>query len=569
MVITMERIREKVSKFTEKAKPENKKQKVLWLAGAVVLLFLIIIVVLIVSLMGKKEETVYKEKTVMRGNLAAGVTESGNVDVGTTVQRFELDISAFTGETSFSFGGGMGSMGGGIGGELPGMMLGQAQSASSADRRLEIEEVYVEAGEEIAEGTPLLRLTAESVENIRSELASDVTEAELVYQQALTAEKQSLTSAEGQFKTNSLYGAYSDAEYAQTVSELTEAVTEAEEALAKTQESLTEAELELSEKEALLAEEKQVLANAEFTAEGTDKETALYWWIVAYQTAEDARDMVDALEEEMEQLREDINTYTKEKGERETALLLAKKALESGEITAKGQLDKRTFNAENAQEIYDVVVEQSAYETETAKADFEEAEAKLEEFDSVIAGQVISASESGVITDVYVSAGDYLARDIDLISLNNYDEMTITVSVEEDSMETVTSGSKVNVTLAAFEDVVFAGTVTEIGDAEIDSSTNKTLYSVTVTIDDTGKLLYQDMTAEVTFVSDEVSEVLYIPVRTIMEEDGVSCVKVKEADGSISMREVVTGFSDGINIEIKEGLSEGEIVLQESGGKKS
>lgn len=562
----MEHIKKKVSKFMEKIKPKNKKQKMIWLAGAAAALLLMIAAVLTVSFMGKPEEVTYKEKTVVRGNLAAGVTESGNVDVGTTVQKFELDISAFTGETSFSFGG---SMGGGMGGELSAMMQGQTQSASSADRSLEIEEVYVEAGEEITEGTPLLLLTAESVETIRSGLASDVTEAELVYQQALTAEKQSLTSAEGQFKINSLYGVYSDAEYAQAVSGLAEAVTEAEEDLAEAQDAAAEAEQELSEKEALLAEEKQVLANAQFTAEGTDKETALYWWIVAYQTAEDAGDMVEALEEEIEQLKEDINTYTKEIAEKETALLLAEKALESGEITAKGQLDKRTFNAEHAQEIYDVAVEQSAYEKETAKADFEEAEAKLEEFDSVIVDQVISASESGVITDVYVSAGDYLTRDSDLISLNNYDEMTITVSVEEDSMETVISGSKVNVTLAAFEDVVFAGTVTEIGDAEIDSSTNKTLYSVTVTIEDTGKLLYQDMTAEVTFVSDEVSEVLYVPVRTILEEDGVSCVKVKEADGSIHTREVVTGFSDGVNIEIKEGLSEGEIVLQESGGKKS
>ena len=41
-------------------------------------------------------------------------------------------------------------------------------------------------------------------------------------------------------------------------------------------------------------------------------------------------------------------------------------------------------------------------------------------------------------------------------------------------------------------------------------------------------------------------------------------MKKKEADGSITIQEVTTGFSDGINVEIKEGLSEGDTVLIES-----
>jgi len=41
-------------------------------------------------------------------------------------------------------------------------------------------------------------------------------------------------------------------------------------------------------------------------------------------------------------------------------------------------------------------------------------------------------------------------------------------------------------------------------------------------------------------------------------------VKKKEADGSITRQEIITGFSDGVNVEIKEGLSEGDTVLIES-----
>ena len=40
--------------------------------------------------------------------------------------------------------------------------------------------------------------------------------------------------------------------------------------------------------------------------------------------------------------------------------------------------------------------------------------------------------------------------------------------------------------------------------------------------------------------------------------------KVKDAEGRIQKIEVVSGFSDGNNVEIKEGLSEGDVVLIES-----
>ena len=527
----------------------------------ILLLLFIMIGAAIITVMSfpKEDKTLYREFQVIKGNLARGVTESGSVDVGTAIQAFDLDISEFTGSGNYTFG--MGGQGGDM---MTGMMPEASDSGSASDRQLEIEQVYVEAGQEIESGTPILKLTRESVEGIRTELSQDVTEAELVYQQALTSQKQTEADAQGEYKLNALYAGYSQAEYDETVSTLTQAVEKAQEDLTETEEELSDAQQELTEKEALLAEEKKVLENALFTAKGTDKENALYWWVIAQQTAGEAQKMADTLEDEIRQLEKDIEDYREKKTENETALALAQKELESGEITARGELDKRKYNAENAQEIYDVAVEQSAFETETAREDYEEAVGKLEEFDSVIVEQVISADHSGVVTEVYVAAGNYLNGNMDLISLNNYDEVTITLSVEEDDLEAAALGNTANVTMAAFEDEVFTATVTEIGDAEIDSNTNKTMYSVTVTVQNTGRVLYQDMTAEVTFVTDEVSEALYIPVRAVIQENGEDYVKVREKDGKIVRKEVITGFSDGINIEIKEGLSEGETVLTET-----
>ena len=576
--------KEKLNNITNNAKPEEQgKKKALLIVAGLLLIVLVIIVVLIAALTGKEEEVTYKETPVIRGNLSEGITESGSVDIGTTVQSFELDISEFTGSSSFSFSPGQSTAGGagfpaaaGMQGtqggmdQMMSMFSGQAQasSGSAEDRQLEIEEVYIEAGQEIKAGDPVLKLTKETVDSIRTELSEDVSSAKLVYDQAVTAGKQTDTEAQSAYKTNTLYGTYAQAEYNQTLGVLEDAVALAEEELLEMQENLLDAQAELAEKEALLPQQKQVLENAVYAEENTSTETDLYWWIIAYQTMTDAQEMVTTLEEEIEQLKEDIESYTQQEKELQTSLLLAKKDLESGKVSAQGELDKRNYNSQNAQEIYDVSIEQSNFDIENAKEDYDAADVKIGEFDAVIQNEVLYAQGNGVVTELFVAKGDTLTQDMELFYLNDYDAVTITLTVEEEDMEIVQSGGKINVTVAAFPEEVFSGIVTEIGDAEIDSNTNKTLYTVTVTVKNMGSLLYQDMTAEVTFVTDEAAEVLYVPNRAITEKDGENYVKIKDESGKIVEKKVVIGFSDGINTEIKKGLAEGEAVLLESKVKK-
>ena len=67
-----------------------------------------------------------------------------------------------------------------------------------------------------------------------------------------------------------------------------------------------------------------------------------------------------------------------------------------------------------------------------------------------------------------------------------------------------------------------------------------------------------------TFITRTTKEVLYISNRAVIRTGGKSYVKIKTEDGTIKTTEVTTGFSDGVNVEILSGLSEGDIVLIES-----
>lgn len=486
------------AKIREKLTGEKRKKCLL--AGAAVLLVIICAVIgtVAVSSIRKQSDQAQTGSEVRKSSDGEKITytTSGSVDVGTKTMSLSLDISEFAASEGFSMDSFMGGM------AMPGMN-GQTSDSSSGTRTLKVEEVYVESGEEIQAGDPVLKLTQESVDSLRTLLTEDVSSAKTAYEEAVTAARQADQQAQADYEMNLLYADHADSTYEETLSELKENVESKQEALTEAQENHDEAVQELEEKEALLTEEKQVLENASFTQEGTDKEENLYWWIVAYETEREAKDLVTSLTEEIEELKDTITEYEEAVAEAERNLALANRDLQEGEIEAEAEKEKQIYQAENAQEIYEVTTGQGSFNEQQAKADYEEAQAKLEEFDQMIVDQVICAENDGVITAVYVEAGDTLTQDAELISVNDREEVTITLSVEEDDMDFTALGSQAQIVAAALPDQVFTGVVTEIGDAEIDSNTNKTTYSVVVTVQNPESLLYQDMTAEVTFSGKE------------------------------------------------------------------
>ena len=72
------------------------------------------------------------------------------------------------------------------------------------------------------------------------------------------------------------------------------------------------------------------------------------------------------------------------------------------------------------------------------------------------------------------------------------------------------------------------------------------------------------MSGDVTFITRQKPAVLYVSNQSIINESGKQYVKIKGEDGEPKLIEIVTGFSDGSNVEVLSGLKEGDIVLIES-----
>ena len=556
--------RKKAEQAAEWSRIHKKRAVVLYAATALILIATIVTAMIYKSKSESESSanTVYREETVTKGALTVGITEEGTVTIGTTAQTLDVDISAYTGSDNTTANSWPNAGGGG----MPGQQT-QTTTTTSTDsdtRELEVKQVYVNVGQEIAKGDPIALLDADSVNDIKADLQADVEDAKNTYDETAASQTVSDQTAEQNYKLYSLYGDTAQSAYDTTVATLQDAVDSAQQDLDDANDTLQDYQDQLTEDQTNLPTFKKALENATYTANGIDKETAMYGWLTAEDSRETAQELVDNTEDEIDDLTDEIKAQNTKIAEYEIALESAKKAYELGVIEAKATMDTHIFQNQNADTYLSVSKAQNALATEEAKDDLTQAQKKLSEFNSYIQNNEIIAAENGVISAVSITAGDDLYSNSDLITVNDYDKVTATVDVSEDDIDYAKVGAEAKVNIDAFPDTVFDASVTDVGDANYDSSTGTTSYEVTVTLSGDLSELYSGMTAEVTFITKDTENVLYIPNRAVTREDGKSYVKLKKATGSIITQEVTTGFSDGTNVEVKDGLSEGDTVVIES-----
>lgn len=561
------------------------KQKI-WAVVIAVLLCIILFILVIYYAAKGADSVTYRETEVIYGDLIVGITESGTVDIGTLDQTFELDMSELerveTSNSTSSTSSASTSGFGGAGGTMPGAsssssgggmdmfsqifsMAGDTSSTSGSTEEsvLVVKTVNVSVGQQVEVGDVLYTLEEEGVSEVEEELESNVTTAKSDLDALIADQVISKSTADYTYQSSVAYGNYSSAEYNSSITSLNDSVTENQEALTKAQESLTSYQQQLEAVTVDYEASLEVLANCEWSRDNTNKGVDTYSYIMYFQMAQTAQSTVDSLEQKMEQLESNIEQASENVTRCEQELAKAKRNLASGTLSAKETLSLRELAYSTAQETYDIAIEYLDIDIEDQEEIYADAQTKWDEFNSHINETSVCSQYSGVITSVDLSVGDSINTNDTVITLYDMAEVSVTVTVAEDDMTDIVVGSAANISFTAYSNTVYAASVTEISDATTDSSGNVT-YDVTATIQGDVSGLFQGMTGDITFITKNTEAVNYVSNRAIIREGSKSYVKVKDANGTIQKIEVVTGFSDGVNVEILEGLEVGEIVLIES-----
>ncbi|MBJ9977265.1 efflux RND transporter periplasmic adaptor subunit [Pseudomonas sp. S75] len=88
-------------------------------------------------------------------------------------------------------------------------------------------------------------------------------------------------------------------------------------------------------------------------------------------------------------------------------------------------------------------------------------------------------------------------------------------------------------------------------------------YTVLLDVDNPDSALMAEMTTQVFFVAGQAHQVLTAPLAALDEapSDGLRLAQVLNANGKIEQRQVRTGLSDRLRVQILDGLQEGERLV--------
>ena len=91
---------------------------------------------------------------------------------------------------------------------------------------------------------------------------------------------------------------------------------------------------------------------------------------------------------------------------------------------------------------------------------------------------------------------------------------------------------------------------------------NATLFDIEIlVVDSGGQQLRAGYSATATITIRERKDILILPERLVLFENGKKYVEVRKGE-AVEKKEVQTGLSDGLNVEIQSGLAEGEAVVE-------
>ena len=179
-------------------------------------------------------------------------------------------------------------------------------------------------------------------------------------------------------------------------------------------------------------------------------------------------------------------------------------------------------------------------------------------------GSISSPGQSSTTSSNTSSDSDAEDTNTELLtafSLASGDSMTLSVNVDELDILSVSVGQKVELTLDAVEEKQFEGKITSI-DKNGTSNGGVTKYPVEITVSKDDSML-SGMNVSATIVTEEKTDTLLVPAQAVQEEGNTSYVYTEKNNktGELSGKTTVeTGATDGTNIEITSGLSEGDEV---------
>lgn len=196
----------------------------------------------------------------------------------------------------------------------------------------------------------------------------------------------------------------------------------------------------------------------------------------------------------------------------------------------------------------------------------EQRESLRGDLDDILAdidGLSVRAGTDGVITGLSLKKGQPVQQGVALFTVQSSNAVKIDVEIDELDIADIEMGDAVTVTFDALPEKTYTADIIKINPVGV-AKNNVTKYTTTLSLEGAQDVLL-GMSADVQIVSQQVQNARLIPVEAIQVINGEKFVVFEQdVDEDLmytpATHKVMTGITDGVNIEVTEGLSEGDRV---------
>ena len=179
---------------------------------------------------------------------------------------------------------------------------------------------------------------------------------------------------------------------------------------------------------------------------------------------------------------------------------------------------------------------------------------------------LVRSTVDGMILDVPVKEGTFVIETntfndgTTIASVANIRDMIFEGQVDESEVGKLTEGMELTLSIGALESESFTATLEYISPKGIEED-GAIQFEIRAAVSlMQGKFLRAGYSANADIVLDKRENVLSLKESNLIFEDGKVFVEVESSPQEFEKREIETGLSDGINIEVIAGLKEDEKV---------
>ena len=214
--------------------------------------------------------------------------------------------------------------------------------------------------------------------------------------------------------------------------------------------------------------------------------------------------------------------------------------------------------------------QQQADNMQSAKITAEEAAEKLAkgqegvkaEFGGIVTKIATMSSSANASAGGGLLEGATVSEGTELFTIESNQQVKVDISITKYDLAKIAVGQKADITIA---DQKYEGEVTKINKVAANNSQGSPVVGVEVHINNPDSGIYLGVEAQVVIHTNSAQDVITLPVEIVnTDRNGDFCYVVE--NGVVTMRRITTGISSDTDVEVTDGLKEGDLVVYDMTG---